>query len=776
MYDEDYKIHISNDELPSDFSLEDILAEYKAAVPEESGGEESLTMRSKRIVMEAIDQTISEASFSSIDDIMDESFAQGEQELRASKARIVQPEPEPEPEPEHEPEAETAPEETPAELTEQEEELIAELTADDDVKIYTGDKSASVSAEKVSEFEVRGLVDSDEKEKYASPKLSEAPAAADAESDAQRRKAVKEKFLSPIVAIMALVALKQSQNHKADSRHSAPAEEEEDIPELEPEKAAKLYGAQMQSLRARGKLAAFMCLIMLYLSFAFDSKLPLFGALNGNVKVMSLVLLVFELTVMVIGLDIVTAGIMGIVRKKPGFESLAAVSCIVSAVDAAVLMLMELSDYGIPYCAVSALSLTFCIWGSYYTCRGCRTGFRLLAMSKKLYTVTGERGISGSGVALLKSRGSTKGFINRSEEADFGEYIYSVLGPVIIALAVILGLIAGFGREQGKAALHCISAMISVSASFSAAICFSLPFAITARKLFQSGAAIAGWSGVRDIGKSRHIVISDGDIFPQGTVEVGGIRILEGAFTDKVISYTGSVIAASGCGLVSCFSELIRRNGYTLSRVENFTPHDGGGMVAMVNGESVYVGNAGFMNLMGIRVPQKLNTKNSVYTAVNGALVGIFTINYKPISSVQAALVLLLRSNREPIFAIRDFNITPMMIKKKFNMPTDMFEFPGYTERYRISGAQPDKNSRIAALISREGMGPLVDAADRGRRLYSAVYLGSIFSAAGSVLGLILMFMLCWLKAFDSATAGNMIIFMLLWLMPSAVLSWGLQR
>lgn len=764
MYDEDYKTHIANDELPSDFSLEDILSEYKAEVPEEKPESESPEQRSKRIVMEALDQTVSEASFSSIDDLMaDEPPAPKPQAER--QVRTIPPEPEKE---EHEAETE--------ELSAREEALIDELTqsSDGDVRIYDPTAARKNKAEK-PKLELHELRDETDGVDYASNGFEQKDIPGSDQS-AQRREKVKEKFLSPVVALLALIALRQGQRKKADGHQPTEETEDADIPELEPGKAAKLYGAQMRSLRLRGKLAAFLCLVMLYLSFAYTSSLPLLGALGSGVRVLSLTLLVFELSVMVIGLDIFTSGIMALVRKKPNFETLAAVSCIVSVIDAAVLAGMDTASFGIPFCAVSALSLTFCIWGSYYTCRGYRSGFKLLSMSKNLYTVTGERDISGAGVALLKSRKSVKGFINRTEEADLAEYVYSVLTPVIFALALVLGLLASLARGQGKAAVHCISAMLSVSASFSAGICFALPFSITARRLFQSGAAISGWAGVRDVGKSRRIVICDSDVFPAGTVEIGGIRILEGAFTDKVISYTGSVIAASGSGLAPCFSELIKRNGYSINRVENFRPHDGGGMLAMVNGESVYVGNAGFMNLMGIRVPQKLNTKNSVYTAINGALVGIFSINYKPVSSVQRALVLLLRSNREPVFALRDFNITPMMIKQKFNMPTDMFEFPSYTERYRISGAEPDANSRVAAVISREGMAPLVDVADRGKRLYSAVRMGTVLSAAGSVLGLVLMFLLCWLKAFDSATASNITVFMLLWLIPTVIFSWGLQR
>lgn len=747
------KRHIANENLPDDFSLEDILAEYKLG-EEDPQSFESLADRTQRIVMEAIDSGLGEASFSSLDDIINDAVAE---------AAPAPPEPEPEPEVEPEPE-----------LSYRDQTIIEELERERDRKADER-RSGTPESGRASVYELKELVDADERGSYASADAAEATEESE-KSVKEDRPDLKERLAAPVVALLAMMAMKRGERQRRDTLSPTVEKEDADIPEMEPEKAVRFYGSQMSALKLRGQIALALCAVMVYLSFAYYSVLPLFGALKNNAAAVSLLLLVLELSVMMTGLDVLTAGIMSLVRKTPGVESLAAFSCVLSVLDALILGVGRVSIFGLPFCAVSAISLTLCIWGAYYTCRGFKTGFRVLTSSKRLYTVTGESGITGDGVALLKSRRSVYGFIRRSEEADISEYIYGILTPVLMVFSIVLGAVASFMHGQPGAFFHCASVMAAASASFSSAICFALPFAITARKLYQSGAAIAGWTGVEDIGRSRHVVITDSDVFPAGTVEISSIRILEGAFTDKVISYTGSVIAASGNGLAGAFAELIRRNGYSISRVENFEPHDGGGMTAMVNGENVYVGNTGFMNLMGIRVPQRLNTKSSVYAAINGALVGIFVIDYKPTSSVQDALVMLLYSRRQPVFALRDFNITPLMIKKKFRMPTDSFEFPSYSERFRVSGAQPDEASRVAAVISREGMGPLVEAAERGRRLYSGVRAGSLIAAVGSVFGLVIMFFLCWAKAYDSATVSNVLTFMLLWLIPNVIIAWGLQR
>ncbi len=743
----------------SGFSLDDILAEYKQTVSEKPRENESRSERSRRIVMQALDQTINEASFSSIDELVGHEAAPippEDEAVRIYTPRAARPPVEPEQDEED------------GEREEKQDRAGPRL-------VYDG-----------REYTIRNLVDSDEREQYAAKDYPEPELSEDDEDDgddgggrterAQERRNdnARERFLSPIVAMLALIAIRRGQRKRADTQSPTIEAEDEDIPEMEPERAAKLYASQAHSLKLRSRLAAAVSLVMAYITFAWYSVLPLFGALGNSMRASSITLLIMQLTVMVIGLDVLTSGVMAAVRAKPGFDSLVAAACVFSLIDAVVTASANTEDYGLPFCAVSALALTFSILGSYFTCRGYKSSFRLLAKSKKLLPMASVR--TPAGASLLRYERDARGFIIRGEEADLGEYVYSMLAPLLFALALVLGLLAGVGHGRAKATLHCVSALMSVGCAFSGALCFALPFAITARRMFHSGCAVAGWSGAREIGKSRSIIITDSDVFPPGTVEIAGIRILEGAFTDKVIGYTGSVVAASGSGLAQSFSELIRKQGYSISRVENFAPHDGGGMTAMVNGESVYVGSTGFMNLMGIRVPQKLSTKSSVFTAINGSLVGIFTMNYKPVASVQRALAVLLRSKCRPVFALRDFNITPVMIKKKFRMPTDMFEFPSYTERFELSAAQPEQSVKPAAVCLRENMAALVELSDRGRRLYSAARAGAGISAAGSVVGLILMFFLCWTGAFDSATASNALLFMLLWLLPTLVIAFGLQR
>lgn len=579
-----------------------------------------------------------------------------------------------------------------------------------------------------------------------------------------------QRAASPFLALMAMISLKRQQ--RRTTVKAAPPEEAEDLgPELDADRASRYYGSHINHLRTRTKLSAALCLVLMYLSFG----LPVFGRLH-NATVCTLMCLILELAVVVLCLDVFTGGIMDLVRKKPGAGSLIAVSCVLSALDAVIIAVTGTQTVGLPFCAVSALSLTGALWSSLLMCKGNRITLRTLALSRDPFAVTAEAGIADREITLLKTKSSTENFLRRTEEITPDEIVYSAMAPWLMAAAAALALVAAMAGHDFKNFVHILAAIFMPAAPLSALLGFPLPYAAVSRRIFRSGSAIAGWSGTYDIGGSRHIVITDRDIFPRDTVAFESIRILEGMDPKKIISYTGSVIAASGSGVSGIFTDLMKKNGCAMEQIDDFRCHEGGGLTAMIRGEEVLCGNSGFMRLMGVRLPQKLASKNSVFVSVNGMISAIFTVSYTPVVTVQRALASLLHTRRQPIFAIRDFNITPEMIRHKFRMPTDGFDFPSFAKRYEISAAQRSNDSKVAAVISREGLSALVELSDVGHRLYTIVRLNVMLSVLCTVIGMILMFFLCLSAAFDSVTAGNLLLYMLLWMLPEAALVFGLRR
>lgn len=587
-------------------------------------------------------------------------------------------------------------------------------------------------------------------------------------SEEEEKLSFKERLLRPITYFLA-TAMARRQMQRAEAAKWPEPEPKEPEPELPAGKAAKFYAAQVRPLRLRTRAATFLCIVLAWISF----QLPMAGMLGRSLPAQAGACVVLTLAVMMVTLDVFTAGLRQLLDLRPGAEALASLSAVLSCLDGTLVML----GYGsfLPYCAAGALALTAALWGQRLTCTALRRTLSTAAGAKNPTVLTAEARLGREGGSLMRSVPGERSIVRRSEQPDLPQRVYTAAAPVLLGLSLILSVLACLGGKAGYF-LHTFSALLTVSASLSAFFAFPLPYALAARRLRASGAAVLGYAGCADIGRKRRIVVTDEDLFPPGTIKFTAINIQEGVFIDKVVSYTASLLAASGSGAAGVFQELIARRGYSMVQVDDYKCHEGGGLSATIDGETVLVGSASYMTLMGIHLPQNLDAKNAICTAILGELVGVFALDYIPVTSVQDALVTLLRGKTQAIFAIRDFNITPMMLRQLFRIPTDNFNFPSFRERYRIAGAAAKKDSPASAVIARSGMMPLVDAAETGRRLHTAGRIGTIITLVGSLLGMLILFLLFRTGSYETASAGNILSYMMLWALPVIILSMGQSR
>ena len=549
-----------------------------------------------------------------------------------------------------------------------------------------------------------------------------------------------------------------------------PLEPEDEIPENEPglKDIYRAYGAKARSLKLRCMVAAPICLVLAYIVFAGDFGLPLPEILLKNSFAMMLTILIAEFLVVILGFDIVRAGLRDLVHLKASAETLVTVACIASLMDVAYIVITKDFEKGMPFCAVSACSMFFAMLGAFKTARAYMLTFRAAAARSAPFCITAESDRVEGGCVLLKSREGVAGFVTRCHKPTLTEKLCVYIAPLLILGALGLSLLASVGSGRTTWFFRCFAAMSSVSAPFSLLLVFGHPFRALAKRLSAAGAAIAGWQGTCDIGGAIGLVIKDEDLFPPGTLSISGVTALSRISRDRLVSYVGSIIIKSGSGLAETFSEFIASQRCHLMPVDDFSCFEGGGLSAVIGNDRVLVGSSGFMNLMGIRLQENMNIKNAIFCAINDELSGIFIINYNPTNSVQIGLVSLLTRKILSLFAIRDFNITTIMLKQKFKIPADSaecIEVLSYSERYRLS-EPPEVKKQPSAIVCREGLGPYAQTVLGARSLQTAVYIGVVISLLEAVLGLAFMFYMCNKGAFEAATAVNTLIFMSAWLIP----------
>ena len=577
-------------------------------------------------------------------------------------------------------------------------------------------------------------------------------------------KSFRESVAVPVISALAFIAMKIKQSQVTLGETSY---ESEDLgEEMQPDKAARFYDKHIAGLRLRTRIAFVLCVLMAYISYG----LPVPGAL-ADAGVKSAVCLIMMISVMFCGLDIITTGIMSIVRFKLHASALIAISCLLCTIDA-FLSAASVSEKVVPFCVIPALTIAFTLLGSVMNARSNKIILNTAAASKHPYVVTAEAELSGGDITLVKGRKPLDGIVRRTEEDGPDESVFGVLTPYFVVAALVLSIIAAVISKDFSSFAHILSGIFVCAAPIAMLITFPMPFFISIKSLIRSGSTIAGWSGLYDIGKAKHLIVTDGDLFPKGCVKISRTRVFAGMEPERIISFAGSIISASGSAMVHPFAELMRKAGGGLMPVEAFSVHESGGLTAMIDGEDVYCGNAAFMRLMGVVLPEKYVLNNGVYIAVAGVICGVFEMEYTASDAVKSALEELVGSDRHAIFAVRDFNITPSMLSVKFDMPTDGFDFPPYSERYAISGTEPSEASKPAALISREGLSALVSLADHGKMLFSRIRLSVMLSVVSAIVGMLVMFILS-LSALPSVVTA--LSYLLAWLLITVILSFSIS-
>lgn len=590
------------------------------------------------------------------------------------------------------------------------------------------------------------------------------PEAPKKEKARKEPKSFRESVAVPVISALAFIAMKIKQSQVTLGETSY---ESEDLgEEMQPDKAARFYDKHIAGLRLRTRIAFVLCVLMAYISYG----LPVPGAL-ADAGVKSAVCLIMMISVMFCGLDIITTGIMSIVRFKLHASALIAISCLLCMIDA-FLSAASVSEKVVPFCVIPALTIAFTLLGSVMNARSNKIILNTAAASKRPYVVTAEAELSGGDITLVKGRKPLDGIVRRTEEDGPDESVFGVLTPYFVVAALVLSIIAAVISKDFSSFAHILSGIFVCAAPIAMLITFPMPFFISIKSLIRSGSTIAGWSGLYDIGKAKHLIVTDGDLFPKGCVKISRTRVFAGMEPERIISFAGSIISASGSAMVHPFAELMRKAGGGLMPVEAFSVHESGGLTAMIDGEDVYCGNAAFMRLMGVVLPEKYVLNNGVYIAVASVICGVFEMEYTASDAVKSALEELVGSDRHAIFAVRDFNITPSMLSVKFDMPTDGFDFPPYSERYAISGAEPSEASKPAALISREGLSALVSLADHGKMLFSRIRLSVMLSVVSAVVGMLVMFILS-LSALPSVVTA--LSYLLAWLLITVILSFSIS-
>ena len=540
-----------------------------------------------------------------------------------------------------------------------------------------------------------------------------------------------------------------------DAEEEEEEEEEFEEPELpEPPLTETLsdYRAQLSgATKARRGAGIFTLLLCVMAVLEHFSILP--EAYTGNSMIRALPLLALEAIVCAIGWRIFAGALRSLKRGKVTSGFLTLLLCLVTLLDTALYAFLPArAALSLPLPVLGALSVYCSLLGESLRLHGMYDTFRIAAIGNAPYIVT----VTAGGAA--KRVGLPGGFSNSARANDPYSRWQSVLLPIFLVAAVVFGVLSTLETKQSALLAWNLSVMLASANLLAFPMVCALPLKRIASRLAKSGSAVAGFSGADAIRRSNCVILTDGDLFPPGTITLGGLKVF-GEESGKVISYAATMAHASESGLSRLFDNLLASDGGFREQVEDVDFYEEGGVGGRIHGETVLFGTAGFMRKRGVNLPRNLGLKTGVFLSVDGTLIAVFAVKYMPAENVDWALHALHHSRITPVLAVRDGNITPALLKRKFGTDARAV-YPKISTRLALSERG---GGRPYALLMREGLMPYAEVVLGSKRLCASAKRCTVLAFLAATASTLLAFYLTFVGAYSVLTPFSLLIYVLLW-------------
>ena len=547
----------------------------------------------------------------------------------------------------------------------------------------------------------------------------------------------------------------------AEEEEDEKEEFEEPEPELpEPPLTETLsdYRAQLSgATKARRGAGIFTLLLCVMAVLEHFSILP--EAYTADPMIRALPPLAVEAIVCAIGWRIFAGALRSLKQGKVTSGFLSMLLCLVTLLDTALYAFLPArAALSLPLPVLGAMSVYCALLGESLRLHGMYDTFRIAAIGNAPYIVT----VTAGGAA--KRVGLPGGFSNSARANDPYSRWQSVLLPVFLAAAVVFGVLSTLETKQNALLAWNLSVMLASANLLAFPMVCALPLLASRAAMRLSGSAVAGFSGADAIRRSNCVILTDGDLFPPGTVTLGGLKVF-GEESGKVISYAATMAHASESGLSRLFDNLLARDGGFREQVEDVDFYEEGGVGGRIHGETVLFGTAGFMRKRGVNLPRNLGLKTGVFLSVDGTLIAVFAVKYMPAENVDWALHALHHSRITPVLAVRDGNITPALLKRKFGTDARAV-YPKLSTRLALSERG---GGRPYALLMREGLMPYAEVVLGSKRLCASAKRCTVLAFLAATASTLLAFYLTFVGAYSVLTPFSLLIYVLLWSLSALV-------
>jgi len=562
---------------------------------------------------------------------------------------------------------------------------------------------------------------------------------------------------------------------RADRLAAKLSQEEADIRLHNPVQAQRTFFGRSRWLTVRSCLVFVLALGAAYISLAPSLEvLPLPVLLDATESPSTGIglLLALLLIGLLLSIDLVGQGLSGLFHLRPNRATLVFASSFASILHSIWLLLAKAEPEGvtIPYIAVSLLLLYALLreergryaarWRAYQAICEAQYPFALYSH----YDAEDD-----SCRAVKKRMPDWEPFLVEMERPDTTDRFSAIYCPLALVSAVVLALITSVGQHVPTRFFWAFSAILSASAPFGLLCASGACYKNVSKRLLRLGAAIAGARQANLLRGTEEVILTESDLFPAGSISLDSLQNMGYMPDDKILSTAAAVLLEAGLEVGRSLTAFVQ-NQYNFRLSASHIHITENGVSGEVGSLHVMVGNAALMMNLGYSLPPRSAPNRpefcTLYVVIDNTLVGEIYMRYQPTKGTFYAMRTMHRMHMNAGLAVQDFNLSPAMIEQQFDLRRGFASQPSMNSVTRLLAPDYALNDVPAAILTRDGAGPMVQVLRFADKLAGAVRSNLTIGAFAGICGILIVFYLVFQGAVEALPIQHLLFYLLVWYVP----------
>lgn len=458
------------------------------------------------------------------------------------------------------------------------------------------------------------------------------------------------------------------------------------------------------------------------------------------------------------------SGLKRLARLHPSLDSLVFVQCAAMLTHGVWRVFFSAGAGTGSFCAIGVASCFFVMIQKRSRMIAVRRSHKAAMMGAMPAGVKVCSDCAGNLVAVKTHEGAEPDFaqmcrMDRTEEASLW------FSPLLLLMMVLLSLVTAYLKNSWADMPFYLAAMTAVSVPAGLILSSAQVTKKVGKQLFGSGSVLLSGQHAKQVAKANFAILCDSDLYPIGTMKISGMKVVSGFSVETVVSYTAGVMIFLGGGIGKAFSEFAREQYLFPAKVQQQKFFESGGISAEIEGHTVLVGPALFLNRFGIAVTAGKKVRKGVFVAIDGRFAGLFSVNSVPQSQVYHGFTLLRQAKIRPVLDVLNFLTDQEEIEEQFELRTDSTDYPDLNERIYGSECEFGVDEPPMALLARDGMLPFAEVLLGAKRQAKATTFSLVMGLLSAGFGVAVMYFLLYSGA-AAATPVNALLYTALWSLP----------